>query len=78
MLSGEYGMDNLSLSFHLSHLTFWTLTEKEVIISCNFSQITWIFVDVHHPMSPAITTRLVFDHRIDAEAVPDLRMSNIK
>ena len=39
---------------------------------------TWISFDVHHPISPTITARLVLYHRIDAEAIPDLRMSNKK
>ena len=39
---------------------------------------TWISFDVHHPISPTITARLVLYHQIDAEAIPDLRMSNKK
>ena len=57
-------------SMYFSYHTFYFLHKKNLH--------TWISFDVHHPISPTITARLVLYHQIDAEAIPDLRMSNKK
>ena len=55
-------------SMYFSYHTFYFLHKKNLH--------TWISFDVHHPISPTITARLVLYHQIDAEAIPDLRKWN--